>query len=107
MADAQSTTLVTRRERCASRYWYVALLYFLIITDTQHAPGEDEWGYEDAGERWLPVHTVETVVRVGSRMDAHTQLISVISLLSADHPDLNSPANVDAAKEVREDYPCQ
>lgn len=59
-----------------------------------HAPGEDQWGYEDAGERWLPVHTVETV------------LISVISLLSADVPDLNSPANVDAAKEVREDYPA-
>lgn len=33
------------------------------------------------------------------------QLISVISLLSADVPDLNSPANVDAAKEVREDFP--
>lgn len=28
----------------------------------QHAPGDDEWGYEDAGERWLPVHTVESVV---------------------------------------------
>lgn len=34
------------------------------------------------------------------------QLVSVISLLSADSPDLNSPANVDAAKEVREDFPC-
>lgn len=33
------------------------------------------------------------------------QLVSVISLLSADVPDLNSPANVDAAKEVREDFP--
>lgn len=32
------------------------------------------------------------------------QLVSVISLLSVDHPDLNSPANVDAAKQVREDY---
>jgi ubiquitin-protein ligase len=32
------------------------------------------------------------------------QLISVISLLSQDSPDLNSPANVDAAKEVREDF---
>lgn len=30
--------------------------------DHQHAPGDDEWGYEDAGERWLPVHSVETVV---------------------------------------------
>ena len=35
------------------------------------------------------------------------QLISVISLLSAEVPDLNSPANVDAAKEVREDFPCE
>ncbi|KAG7562824.1 hypothetical protein FFLO_01779 [Filobasidium floriforme] len=57
-----------------------------------HAPGDDVYGYEDAGERWLPVHSVETV------------LISVISLLSQDVPDLNSPANVDAAKQVREDF---
>lgn len=28
-----------------------------------HAPGKDEYGYEDAGERWLPVHTVESIVR--------------------------------------------
>lgn len=27
-----------------------------------HAPGTDEWGYEDAGERWLPVHSVESIV---------------------------------------------
>ncbi|GFZ48941.1 E2 ubiquitin-conjugating enzyme [Saitozyma sp. JCM 24511] len=63
-----------------------------VCVSILHQPGEDEWGYEDAGERWLPVHTVESV------------LISVISLLSADVPDLNSPANVDAAKEVREDF---
>ncbi|ODN83760.1 hypothetical protein L202_01851 [Cryptococcus amylolentus CBS 6039] len=59
-----------------------------------HASGEDEWGYEHASERWLAVHTMESV------------LISVISLLSVDVPDLNSPTNVDAAKEVREDYPA-
>jgi ubiquitin-protein ligase len=35
------------------------------------------------------------------------QLISVISLLSQEQPDLNSPANVDAAKEVREDFPSK
>ncbi|ORX36120.1 ubiquitin-conjugating enzyme/RWD-like protein [Kockovaella imperatae] len=64
-----------------------------VCVSILHQPGEDEWGYEDAGERWLPVHSVESV------------LISVISLLSADVPDLNSPANVDAAKEVREDFP--
>lgn len=57
-----------------------------------HAPGDDVYGYEDAGERWLPVHSVETV------------LISVISLLSQNVPDLHSPANVDAAKEVRDNY---
>lgn len=58
-----------------------------------HAPGEDQWGYEDASERWLPVHTVETI------------LISVISLLSADTPNTESPANIDAAKQVRTDLP--
>ncbi|PBK92614.1 ubiquitin-conjugating enzyme [Armillaria gallica] len=56
-----------------------------------HSPGEDQYGYEDAGERWMPVHTVETI------------LVSVISLLSSDTPNLDSPANVDAAKEVRTD----
>ncbi|GAK65068.1 ubiquitin-conjugating enzyme [Moesziomyces antarcticus] len=56
-----------------------------------HAPGKDEYGYEDASERWLPVHTVESI------------LISVISLLSADVPNTDSPANIDAAKQVRED----
>lgn len=89
----------------------------------QHAPGQDEWGYEDAGERWLPVHTVESIVstpracetwhrraelaKQATDGDPHlplssrAQLVSVISLLSADVPDLNSPANVDAAKQVR------
>ncbi|PWN26242.1 putative ubiquitin-conjugating enzyme E2 [Jaminaea rosea] len=57
-----------------------------------HAPGVDQYGFEDASERWLPVHTVESI------------LVSVISLLSADVPNLDSPANVDAAKQVREDF---
>ncbi|EAU87530.2 ubiquitin conjugating enzyme [Coprinopsis cinerea okayama7 len=57
-----------------------------------HAPGEDQYGYEDAGERWMPVHSVESI------------LLSVISLLSSDKPNLDSPANVDAAKEVRTDF---
>lgn len=34
------------------------------------------------------------------------QILSVISMLSADIPDTNSPANVDAAKQVREDFPA-
>jgi len=49
----------------------------------QHPPGEDRFGYEDAGERWMPVHTVETI------------LLSVISMLSS--PNDESPANIEAA----------
>eukprot|EP01119_Soliformovum_irregulare_P001841 TRINITY_DN11679_c0_g1_i1.p1 TRINITY_DN11679_c0_g1~~TRINITY_DN11679_c0_g1_i1.p1 ORF type:complete len:175 (+),score=47.03 TRINITY_DN11679_c0_g1_i1:23-526(+) len=54
-----------------------------------HPPGEDQYGYEKASERWLPVHTVESI------------LISVISMLSC--PNDESPANLTAAKEWRED----
>ncbi|RHZ77010.1 hypothetical protein Glove_186g135 [Diversispora epigaea] len=56
-----------------------------------HPPGEDKYGYEDAGERWMPVHTVETI------------LLSVISMLSS--PNDESPANIEAAKEWRDRYP--
>merc|ERR1712156_1347959 len=66
-----------------------------VITDIcisiLHAPGDDRWGYEKASERWLPVHTVETI------------LVSVISMLA--DPNDESPANVDAAKEWRENFP--
>ncbi|PFH46506.1 hypothetical protein AMATHDRAFT_7742 [Amanita thiersii Skay4041] len=63
----------------------------VVCVSILHAPGDDQYGYEDAGERWMPVHTVESI------------LLSVISLLSSDSPNLDSPANVDAAKEVRTD----
>lgn len=55
-----------------------------------HEPGDDKYGYEKASERWLPVHTVETI------------LLSVISMLA--DPNDESPANVDAAKEWRENF---
>ncbi|XP_065054793.1 ubiquitin-conjugating enzyme E2 G1-like [Rhopilema esculentum] len=55
-----------------------------------HEPGEDKYGYEKPEERWLPVHTVETI------------LLSVISMIA--DPNDESPANVDAAKEWRKDY---
>lgn len=48
-----------------------------------HEPGDDKYGYEQASERWLPVHTVETIC------------LSVISMLA--DPNDESPANVDAA----------
>ncbi|KAI3372261.1 hypothetical protein L3Q82_022762 [Scortum barcoo] len=54
-----------------------------------HEPGEDKFGYEKPEERWLPIHTVETI------------MISVISMLA--DPNSDSPANVDAA-QVRELY---
>ncbi|KAI1882431.1 hypothetical protein AGOR_G00250630 [Albula goreensis] len=42
-----------------------------------HEPGEDRFGYERPEERWLPVHTVETI------------MISVISMLA--DPNVDSP----------------
>lgn len=55
-----------------------------------HEPGEDKYGYELPEERWLPVHTVESI------------MLSVISMLSA--PNLDSPANTEAAREFRDEY---
>jgi ubiquitin-conjugating enzyme E2 G1 len=52
-----------------------------------HEPGEDKYGYERPEERWLPIHTVESI------------LLSVISMLASPNPD--SPANLEAAKEYR------
>lgn len=48
-----------------------------------HEPGEDKFGYEKPEERWLPIHTVESI------------LLSVISMIA--DPNDESPANVDAA----------
>lgn len=75
---------------------YVLMLYccLFVIVDKNgdvcisilHEPGDDKFGYEKASERWLPVHTVETI------------LISVISMLA--DPNDESPANVDAAVSI-------
>lgn len=54
-----------------------------------HPPGEDQYGYESANERWSPVQTPETI------------LLSVISLLHS--PNDESPANVEAARLWREE----
>jgi len=54
-----------------------------------HPSGDDPHGYESASERWLPVHTVESI------------LLSIISMLSS--PNDESPANIDAAKQWREE----
>ena len=53
-----------------------------------HPPGDDEYGYEDASERWRPVHTTRTII------------LSIISMLN--EPNLDSPANIEAAKLYKE-----
>lgn len=54
-----------------------------------HSPGKDQYEYEDKSERWLPIHTVESI------------LISVVSMLSDPNPE--SPMNVEAAKLFNND----
>ena len=54
-----------------------------------HSPGDYPMGYEQASERWSPVQTVETI------------MLSIISMLSS--PNDESPANIDAAKQFRDD----
>ncbi|KAG6830528.1 hypothetical protein H0H92_000200 [Tricholoma furcatifolium] len=54
----------------------------------KHPPEKDQFEYESTAERWSPVHTVETII------------LSVISLLSTYPPNTDSPANVDAARDV-------
>lgn len=39
-------------------------------------------------------------------ISSRLQLLSVVSMLSAERPNTDSPANVDAAKEVRENFEC-
>jgi ubiquitin-protein ligase len=41
----------------------------LVCISILHPPEDDKFGYEDAGERWLPVHTPQTI------------LLSVISMV--------------------------
>jgi ubiquitin-conjugating enzyme E2 G1 len=55
-----------------------------------HPPGEDVFNpAESSAERWRPILGVEAI------------LVSVISMLN--DPNLDSPANLDAAKQYRED----
>jgi len=54
-----------------------------------HPPGNDPLGYETSAERWSPVQSVEKI------------LLSVMSMIA--EPNINSPANVDAAKMYRDD----
>eukprot|EP01112_Ceratiomyxa_fruticulosa_P004736 TRINITY_DN1527_c0_g1_i1.p1 TRINITY_DN1527_c0_g1~~TRINITY_DN1527_c0_g1_i1.p1 ORF type:complete len:175 (-),score=23.99 TRINITY_DN1527_c0_g1_i1:76-600(-) len=54
-----------------------------------HPPGEDPHHYESPVERWSPVQSVEKI------------LLSVVSMLA--EPNIESPANIEAAKMWRDD----
>ena len=63
-----------------------------MCISTLHPPGQDEFNLqESAEERWRPIIGVEGV------------LISVLSMLTDDKPNLESPANIDAARQFRDD----
>jgi len=53
-----------------------------------HPPGEDPHQYESSVERWSPVQSVEKI------------LLSVVSMLA--EPNIESPANIEAAKMWRD-----
>lgn len=53
-----------------------------------HEPGDDMYEYECVSERWMPVRNPECVI------------LSIIALLS--YPNSDSPANLDAAREYRD-----
>ena len=58
-----------------------------------HKPGKDPHEYEQSQERWLPVHTIESIV------------VSVLSMLT--DPNCESPLNVPAARDYnnnRQEY---
>ncbi|XP_020881264.1 ubiquitin-conjugating enzyme E2 14 isoform X2 [Arabidopsis lyrata subsp. lyrata] len=87
-----------------------------------HPPGDDPHGYELASERWTPVHTVVesemfcsilSLYTVGfssvrgiyksglkNTLEDKSIVLSIISMLSG--PNDESPANVEAAKEWRD-----
>ena len=54
-----------------------------------HPPGEDPNHYESSNERWSPVQSIEKI------------LLSVMSMIA--EPNIESPANIDAAKMFRTD----
>ena len=57
-----------------------------------HPPGTDKFNeFESAEERWRPILGIEAI------------LISVLSMLV--EPNTNSPANIDAAVQFRDDFP--
>ena len=59
-----------------------------ICISILHKSGNDDYGYEELNERWMPVRSAESVI------------MSIVCLL--DSPNCESPANTDAGIEYRE-----
>jgi ubiquitin-protein ligase len=71
---------------CANRLCYYHVSVYedgTVCISILHPPGDDEFGYEKASERWNPIHTVESII------------LSVITMLA--DPNDESPANLDGA----------
>jgi ubiquitin-conjugating enzyme E2 G1 len=61
----------------------------IICISILHSPGEDQFNYELANERWLPVHTLSSI------------FLSILNLIL--EPNLESPANIDASILYKKD----
>ena len=59
------------------------------VTPAAPLPPPPSWQYESGAERWSPAQSVESV------------LVSVMSMLA--EPNIDSPANVDAAVQYRDE----
>ncbi|EFA76590.1 ubiquitin-conjugating enzyme E2 [Heterostelium album PN500] len=70
-------------------YNYIVYPNGEVCISILHAPGEDPNHYETSAERWSPVQSVEKI------------LLSVVSMFS--EPNVDSPANIEAAKLWRQD----
>ncbi|KAJ2742749.1 hypothetical protein GGI20_004252 [Coemansia sp. BCRC 34301] len=76
-----------------SKFWHPNVyLDGRVCISILHDAGDDPHQYEDAGERWSPAQSVESI------------LLSVISMLSS--PNADSPANVEAAVQMRGNLPA-
>ena len=76
--------LPVREMRCFNCL-YPVLVYpdGKVCISILHPPGEDEFGYEKASERWSPIHTVETILYVVTNyLQKHSLLVHRTALAS-------------------------
>lgn len=103
------------RTSCGTRI--VHLLYFLVkilnlsavypsgevCISILHPPGDDPSHYEHSSERWSPVQSVEKILISVMSMLAGTLITHQMAFVMPLEPNIESPANVDAAKMWRDE----